>query len=601
NVTINSYKNIDVDPESTLTEAEKYITPIKIRAYTNKDNSIPIVINNVTINMESESYFIDWDNTNKPYTIPFCMEIVNYNNSDVTVTNCNINFNETALADDTNEYSTIWGAYLLKNAKFLNNTVNINGRQCVYGVVARGSNITIEDNTINSHSTGYYADGINVESQNISNVYIANNKLNVTAGYGINNNNNPHVAYGALILDYSYQGYKYLPNEYSIENVSYINNTIICDAGQSYGVEIYGGNNLNISDNKIYLTSRVPMGIGVIGENVTLSGNIVVANGTNNATETTVDHLTSRTVGIYTRFTSAGINITDNDINVTTGRGIFIDHSNNTVSYNNRLNVENYTYAVEISSGTANSIHDNYLVTPDLKGDESVFDYVGTDNIIENNLPKEVKEYFVVVDTTEFTPGQTATIQASINYGTKSSHEVATNISKGKISFKVDGKTLKDANGKVIYAKVTNGVAMIENYQIPDTWTEKTTIQAVYSGSSDVAKMSSEKTTITITATEPTITTEDVTATVGATVTLTATINTDATINTGKVVFKINGKSIKDTNGKVIYAKVSNNQVTIEYTLPESYAAGTYNITAVFISPDYDRLEDTKTLTITEA
>jgi uncharacterized Zn-binding protein involved in type VI secretion len=209
-----------------------------------------------------------------------------------------------------------------------------------------------------------------------------------------------------------------------------------------------------------------------------------------------------------------------------------------------------------------------------------------------------VKEYSLVVDTTEFTPGQTANIIASIYYGTESSKEVAQNISKGKISFKVNGKTLKDENGKVIYAKVVNGVATIENYLIPESWKEGSTIQAVYSGSTDLEKLTSDKTELTITATEPTITTEDVTATVGATVTLKATINTDATINTGKVVFKINGKTVKDANGKVIYAKVSNNEVTVEYTLPESYKAGTYNITAVFISPDYERLEDTKSLTI---
>ncbi len=111
--------------------------------------------------------------------------------------------------------------------------------------------------------------------------------------------------------------------------------------------------------------------------------------------------------------------------------------------------------------------------------------------------------------------------------------------------------------------------------------------------------MSSEKTEITITTTEPTITTEDITTQAGATITLKAIINTDATINTGKIVFKINGKTLKDTNGKVIYAKVSNNEVTVEYTLPEEYTTGTYNITAVFISPDYKRLEDTKTLTVT--
>ena len=111
--------------------------------------------------------------------------------------------------------------------------------------------------------------------------------------------------------------------------------------------------------------------------------------------------------------------------------------------------------------------------------------------------------------------------------------------------------------------------------------------------------MSSEKTEITIQTPETTITTKDITATAGQTVTLTATINSDLTINTGKIVFKINGKSIKDSNGKVIYAKVSNNQVNIQYTIPESMKAKDYNITAVFISSEYDRLEDTKTLTVT--
>ncbi|MBO7718984.1 MAG: hypothetical protein J6S29_02410 [Methanosphaera sp.] len=60
----------------------------------------------------------------------------------------------------------------------------------------------------------------------------------------------------------------------------------------------------------------------------------------------------------------------------------------------------------------------------------------------------------------------------------------------------------------------------------------------------------------------------------------------------------VDDKTLKDENGKVIYAKVSNNEVTVEYTLPESYKAGTYSITAVFISADYERLEDTKTLTV---
>ena len=111
--------------------------------------------------------------------------------------------------------------------------------------------------------------------------------------------------------------------------------------------------------------------------------------------------------------------------------------------------------------------------------------------------------------------------------------------------------------------------------------------------------MTSDKEEITITTTEPTITTEDITASAGETITLIATINTGTTVNTGKIVFKINGKTVKDSNGKLIYAKVSNNQVNFTYTLSSDMKAKEYNLTATFISSDYDRLEDTKTLTVT--
>jgi cell division protein FtsI/penicillin-binding protein 2 len=69
-------------------------------------------------------------------------------------------------------------------------------------------------------------------------------------------------------------------------------------------------------------------------------------------------------------------------------------------------------------------------------------------------------------------------------------------------------------------------------------------------------------------------------------------------INTGKVVFKVNGKTVKDVNGKVIYAKVINNTVSMEYALPESYNVGSYNLTAVFIAGGYDKLVDTKTVIV---
>jgi hypothetical protein len=77
----------------------------------------------------------------------------------------------------------------------------------------------------------------------------------------------------------------------------------------------------------------------------------------------------------------------------------------------------------------------------------------------------------------------------------------------------------------------------------------------------------------------------------GETVTLTATVAAGNTpVNVGKVVFKVNGKTLKDSNGKVIYVSVVNGQVSVNYTVPENMKAGNYNITVLFTALGYEKL-----------
>ena len=95
----------------------------------------------------------------------------------------------------------------------------------------------------------------------------------------------------------------------------------------------------------------------------------------------------------------------------------------------------------------------------------------------------------------------------------------------------------------------------------------------------------SETITTTVVKSTPTITTGDITTSSSEDITLTATITDgDNVINTGKVVFKINGKTVKDANGKVIYAKVSDNQVNFTYMLTEDMKAKEYNKVIGFVS-----------------
>ena len=266
-------------------------------------------------------------------------------------------------------------------------------------------------------------------------------------------------------------------------------------------------------------------------------------------------------------------------------------------------NVELYINNQLITSNTTN---ENGIVTydytPEQLGNCEVRlhindeNYIAYDTTATVNVINSFEGYELKVETTEFTIGTTSTITASIYNG----QAVATDITKGKIYFKINGKTLKDTKGKVIYSNVVNGVATIENYLIPDDWAkEGTTIQAAYSGSSQCDKLTSDKTDITIEKAVPTLTTESLTAAAGEKIQLKASIiDGDKIINSGKVVFKINNKTVKDENGKIIYAKIVNNQVVVNYTLPDDMKAKDYNLTAIFISSDYERLEDTKTLTV---
>ena len=225
-------------------------------------------------------------------------------------------------------------------------------------------------------------------------------------------------------------------------------------------------------------------------------------------------------------------------------------------------------------------------------------DPTGKYNTTTKTVDITVQQPTLIVDPITATVGDVINITARIT----ANNQTITTINAGKITFKINGKTIKDANGKVIYAKVVNGIAVIENYEIPQDWAkDNITIQAVYSGSTKCSKLTSDKTEINIAKAVPTIATESITASAGDTITLTASISdNDKIINNGKVVFKINGKTVKDENGKVVYAKVSNNQATVTYTIPLDMKAKDYNITAVFTSSDYDRLEDTKILTVNQ-
>ena len=660
------------------------------------------LVENCNINAKLKETAIGWESGPN---IPSALGVY------VSASNCILNNNTFNISSSgsTGDYSSLFDVCIkASNTTFTNNNLSLyNGTGYLYGLVVRGNNNTVSLNNINvsSHS---YANGVNLEMSNFANNIVNDNNISVTASYGNAPWGNPAVAYAMQMLDFNYHGGTYYSEGDHPNNNSFINNTINGIAGQIYGIEIYGGNNINLSENNINITGRTPMGIGVIGENITIANNNIITNGTYNTSEGTADYLEAINTGIYDYLTTNGINITNNTVATNNGPGIIIKESHNTIITDNIINTSNHDYTIEIN-GIENTVENNTLTSRINNGSKTIKSSE-TNNILDNHdvidQPKEKarftrdysqpqtmtlnpgekwenmgvtvygsnweeltgkqidilidgeynttttvqqeaypyarytytattpgqhtitfqindtqyegnytfnvtvieppKEYFLKVETTNFTQGTNTTIIATIKYGNEISAEIATNISKGKITFKVNGKTLKDANGKVIYAKVINGVATIENYVVPDDWSKDgTTIQAVYSGSTQCDKLTSEKTELNITSPETTLTITPITSDVqtGSTVTLKAKVAIgDKAITTGKIVFKINGKTVKDANGKVIYAKVdANGEASVDYTIPESFKAGTYNIEAVFTASGYEKLTDNTTMTVVKS
>lgn len=300
-------------------------------------------------------------------------------------------------------------------------------------------------------------------------------------------------------------------------------------------------------------------------------------------TRTTIEDITGV---MYTPTTLTAI-VTDlNSTNMTTGSVTFTDNEGNTLaqsSVNNGIATATVTFNKEIDS----TITATY--------NPETTEYTTSTATASLNIQKPITN--IAIDEITATAEETITLTARVT------DQLSNNITGGKIVFKINGKTLKDTDGKVIYTKVVDGVATT-NYLIPNNLAGKNiNITATYSGSSKYNK-ETITTTLTVQKATPTLTITpfEEPVTTGSTVTLKAKVTvSDTPITTGKIFFKINGKTLKDANGKVIYAKLdSNGEVSVDYNIG-NLKVNTYTVKAVFNDPGYDKIESDTTMTVVKS
>ncbi len=71
----------------------------------------------------------------------------------------------------------------------------------------------------------------------------------------------------------------------------------------------------------------------------------------------------------------------------------------------------------------------------------------------------------------------------------------------------------------------------------------------------------------------------------------------DTNIKTGKVVFKLNGITLKDSNGNPIKVNLINGEASINYTIPTNLSKTNYTLTTLLVTKD-KRIEQNTTLTL---
>ena len=647
NITTNATTGIIINNSDniTITKATIYTTndyPITLTNTNNaniSDNYLVQtngVMGNNAVKSDNENTIIE-DNspiaieiTNDNYNQYFTNEILNDETPNIIITfgsdiyNKNMTFTKTVQIENPKNY-TLYNttlSFINQSTRSKINNIKMNSTDnrttLIYSnvVILNVTNSTIYHNSQNNLTRTIYAD------TKASQLLLTYNNI-TTIGKEIKTENN--IPSNIMIYDAYNQEWTRLYPIYNNFNISYSESdgegttqlVYNLQARHSYdynNITINGDNNAvfitnfdRLSYNNIQITSNNE--ITAIKYNISSNNGIRVLNNNIklNASKTTTIYVNS----MY----SKAIQLNYNNIEIENQKASLfnIDRSgmitmsfNNITANNINNNIMNitqtaYLYNNTILISTDNTtqipaiitpgfVYDNYILTPTVTGDKAI----ESTGRVYNNTPtgnKDIKT-LINIQPLNLTPDTTINLTATVT------DQLGNNINTGKVTFKVNGKTVKDTNGKVIYAKVVDGIATVE-YVVPDSLAGKeVNITAVYSGS---AKYYKESITITKTIAKaiPTLTTEDVTATLGGKITLKATItDNNKVINTGKIVFKINGKTVKDENGKVIYAKVVNNTVELEYTLPESMKAGSYNITATFISADYDRLTDSKTLTV---
>ena len=255
---------------------------------------------------------------------------------------------------------------------------------------------------------------------------------------------------------------------------------------------------------------------------------------------------------------------------------------NGTVS----ITVDESTYSQSVKDAKA------IIIIPDLTAGEKIAEVYYSGDINHNpvtdyaSFTVNKKESVISVKDHISYIGENITFTAKITDNDKKC------VDGGKVVFKLNDVTLKDAKGEPIYTTVEDGIAII-SYYIPTSFHAKDyKLTVVYGGNDEYlgSRNNASLQLLSRLAQLTLATNEDVKAgqTINFHVTVTDQMDTNRKVN-GNVIFKINGITLKDENEETLQVEIIDNTADYFYTIGPDFPARQHTITAVLINRSYVR------------
>ena len=311
-----------------------------------------------------------------------------------------------------------------------------------------------------------------------------------------------------------------------------------------------------------------------------------------NATHSTSSSTATITVAKKATTTTAKVlnntsgNLTLQVKTVTTFNNKSVTNGTITIKSNNQtVATKNITTNTPINIRTSLINRGNYTLNIEYSGDDN---YLSSHTQVKTTITKTKIKTTTTTENVRVQIGDTATLKAKV---TAANNKV---LNTGVIRFYLNNTLLKDSNNKIVEIQVKNGSAQV-NYKPPYSWrNQNIRLVAEYLGTDEYIQSNSTKANLAL----PyrwaplVVTTNQSTTKMDETITFTATIKDTITVNDGVVIFKINGLTVKDKNGKDIQTKVVNNKASINFTIPDGWSAKAFKLTAVYANKNYKRLEN---------